>query len=376
MKYLKLTLTLLNFIFPLMMVAQSSSDVAIGPYIQNVTDNSAVVCWATKSHQSFTIENTNQKRSLPQYENHEMILSNLKPNTQYTYHIGGHGLSEEMGQFTTFPDEIEPFQFAILGDTRSRHDVHSKHVDRIIQKNPLFVLNTGDMVGNGLNIHHWETFFDVTKNLMRSIPYFPALGNHEKDSKYYFDFFNLPGNERYYSFSVGDALFISLDLEGIEYQTPEYLKKENREFFWENHEIAYFKKQKEWLEHTLTLHDDAGFIFVYFHKPLISVKKSRVNGAKMRRKFWGNIFERHGVQVVFSGHDHHYHHAMSGGTHYITTAGGGAKLYDIDARQPETVKAIKTEHFIMADVRKKTTILNVIDINGNKIDTITIDKRK
>ena len=376
MKYLKLTLTLLNFIFPLMMVAQSSSDVAIGPYIQNVTDNSAVVCWATKSHQSFTIENTNQKQSLPQYKNHEMILSNLKPNTQYTYDIGGQGLPEHMGKFTTFPDGIEPFQFAVLGDTRSRHDVHSKHVDRIIQKNPLFVLNTGDMVGNGLDIHHWETFFDVTKNLMRSIPYFPALGNHEKDSKYYFDFFNLPGNERYYSFSVGDALFISLDLEGIEYQTPEYLKKENQEFFWENHEIAYFKKQKEWLEHTLTLHDDAGFIFVYFHKPLISVKKSRVNGAKMRRKFWGNIFERHGVQVVFSGHDHHYHHAMSGGTHYITTAGGGAKLYDIDARQPETVKAIKTEHFIMADVGKKTTILNVIDINGNKIDTITIDKRK
>lgn len=376
MKYLKLTLTLLNFIVPLMMVAQSSSDVAIGPYIQNVTDNSAVVCWATKSDQSFTIENTNQKRSLPQYENHEMILSNLKPNTQYIYDIGGKGLPEHMGKFTTFPDGIEPFQFAVLGDTRSRHDIHSKHVDRIIEKNPLFVINTGDMVENGLNIKHWETFFDVTKNLMRSIPYFPSLGNHEKDSKYYFDFFNLPKNERYYSFSVGDVLFIALDLEGIEYQTPDYLQKENRKFFWANHEIAYFKKQKEWLEHTLTLHDDAGFIFVYFHKPLISVKKSRVEDAKMRRKFWGNIFERHGVQVVFSGHDHHYHHAMSGGTHYITTAGGGAKLYDIDARQPETVKAIKIEHFIMADVRKKTTILNVIDINGNKIDTITIDKRK
>jgi hypothetical protein len=357
-------------------IAQSSPDVAIGPYIQIVTKHSAVVCWSTKSAQAFILKNSSQAQNLPQYENHEMILANLKPNTVYTYDIGGQGLPEHIGEFTTFPEKIEPFQFAILGDTRSRHDVHSKHVDRIIEKNPLFVLNTGDMVGNGLNINHWETFFDVTKKLMRSIPYFPVLGNHEKDSPYYFDFFNLPNNERYYSFSVGDALFIALDLEGIEYQTPEYLKKENREFFWENHEIAYFKKQKEWLEHTLTLHDDAGFIFVYFHKPLISVKKSRVEGAKMRRKFWGDIFERHGVQVVFSGHDHHYHHAISGGTHYITTAGGGAGLYDIDALQPETVKAIKIEHFIMADVGNKTTVLNVIDINGEQIDTITIDKRK
>ena len=122
-----------------------------------------------------------------------------------------------MGKFLTFPDGLEPFQFAVLGDTRSRHDVHSKNEDRIIEKAPLFVLHTGDMVANGLNIQHWETFFDVTKDLMRAIPYFPTLGNHEKDSKYYYDFFHLPGNERYYSFNVGDALFICLDLEGIQY---------------------------------------------------------------------------------------------------------------------------------------------------------------
>jgi hypothetical protein len=66
---------------------------------------------------------------------------------------------------------------------------------------------------------------------------------------------------------------------------------------------------------------------------------------------------------------------MSGGTHYITTAGGGAGLYDIDTRQPETVKAIKTEHFIFTNVKKNSAILNVIDINGDQIDTITIDKR-
>jgi hypothetical protein len=229
-------------------LAQSSFDVAIGPYIQNVTDHSAIVCWSTLKSNSFAIEKSkglmNGKQIIPQYENHEIILSNLEPNTEYTYDIGGQGRPEHMGKFTTFPDDIEPFQFAVLGDTRSRHDVHSQHVNRIIEMKPLFVLNTGDMVGNGLNIHHWEAFFDVTKNLMRSIPYFPTLGNHEKDSKYYYDFFNLPGNERYYSFSVGDALFISLDFEGIQYQTPDYINKENREHFWNNHELPYFEKQK------------------------------------------------------------------------------------------------------------------------------------
>ncbi|MBT7900047.1 MAG: hypothetical protein HN601_03775, partial [Candidatus Marinimicrobia bacterium] len=207
MKYL-----LLNIFLSMHLFGQAKSTIAIGPYIQNVTNHSAVVCWATLKSNSFMIQKSGKNQIIPQYENHEMILSSLKPDTEYSYDIGGKGIPEQMGTFTTFPKEINPFQFAVLGDTRSRHDVHSKHVGRILKNKPLFVLNTGDMVGNGLDIHHWETFFDVTKNLMQSIPYFPALGNHEKDSPYYYDFFNLPNNERYYSFSVGDALFISLDL--------------------------------------------------------------------------------------------------------------------------------------------------------------------
>ena len=381
MYYLIIKTCHILFFFHFIIFCQQLPEIAIGPYIQNVTSNSAVVCWATKINNPVVVEAFSMKKLfgakklLSYYEHHEMILPNLEPNTWYTYDISGQNNPESMGKFLTFPDGLEPFQFAVLGDTRSRHDVHSKNVDRIIEKEPLFVLHTGDMVANGLNIQHWETFFDVTKDLMRSIPYFPTLGNHEKDSKYYYDFFHLPGNERYYSFNVGDALFICLDLEGIQYETPDYIKKENREYFWNNHELPYFEEQKKWLDRTLTLYKDAGFIFVFFHQPLISVKKSRVKGAKMRRKFWGDIFERHRVQIVFSGHDHHYHHAMSGGTHYITTAGGGARLYDIDAIQPETIKAIKKEHFILADVSENTVILNVIDINGDQLDTVTVSKR-
>jgi len=170
MKYI-----LLNLFLAMLLFGQSNSPISIGPYIQNVTDHSAVVCWSTLISNSFTIDQSGKKRVIPQYENHEMILSSLNPNTEYSYDIGGKGNPEEMGTFTTFPEGIEPFQFAVLGDTRSRHDVHSKHVNRIIENKPLFVINTGDMVGNGLNIHHWETFFDVTKDLMYALTILFAL---------------------------------------------------------------------------------------------------------------------------------------------------------------------------------------------------------
>ena len=244
-----------------------------------------------------------------------------------------------------------------------------------MSKKPSLVVNTGDLVGDGNNILDWESFFKVNRELMRNTPYFPVLGNHEKDSEYYFDFFDLPGNERYYEFSIGDVLFIMLDSEGANYPTPDYIEDENLPHFWANKLKPYFEAQKKWVEHTLDLHKDAGFIFVFQHRPMYSIKQSRLEDAEEQRKLWGDVFERNNVQVFFSGHDHHYHHAIKGGTHYVTTAGGGAGLYEPDAPQPQTVKFSKIEHFVYVEVRDDEAELHVVDINGEEIDNIVVKKR-
>jgi acid phosphatase type 7 len=359
----------------LLSFAQPKNQIAIGPYVQNVTDEKATICWSTLSGQSIIINPDSTKQYINEYQHHEMMLGDLIPNTTYAYDVLGNGLSEGMGSFRTFPQKIIPFRFVVIGDTRSRHKIHAHHVKRIIDEDPLFVVNTGDLISDGLKIQHWEKFFEINRELMRNIPYFAVLGNHEHDSKHYYDFFNLPGNERYYHFSVGDALFIILDTSGEDYQTPEYIIEKNKEFFWNNYNLLYFKEQKAWLEHILELHNDAGFIFVFFHEPLFSVKPSRVEDAKMRRDFWGETFERYSVQAVLSGHDHHYHHAFSGGTHYITTAGGGASLYDVSALQPETIKVAEIEHFMIIDVGLKGAKLTAIDINNQIIEEILVNKR-
>ncbi|MDH5603001.1 MAG: metallophosphoesterase, partial [Cyclobacteriaceae bacterium] len=316
-----------------------------GPYLQHMTSNGVVIAWSTLEGTS-TIEDM---IPMPEYKQHEIKLSGLTAGTTYSYNVLGDGRDEGKGSFTTFPDSIMPFRFAVLGDTRSRHDVHAKIVSMIMSKKPLLVVNTGDLVGDGNNIHDWERFFEVNSELMRNIPYFPVLGNHERDSEYYFDFFNLPGNERYYHFTIGDVLFIVLDTEGADYPTPAFIREENLEYFWENSNLDYFKEQKRWVEEILKLHDDAGFIFVFQHKPMYSIKASRLEEAAMRRKFWSNLFEKYKVQAVINGHDHHYHHAINKGTHFITTAGGGAGLYETDAPQPQTVKFSKIEHFMQVD---------------------------
>ena len=371
-----LIFTLIPFILSTSQAGEKTAKI-LGPFVQNVTYRSAVVCWATLSGASNVTFPDGKVLKINNYEHHEMLLDGLKPNTTYPFDVLQDSIDAGKWHITTFPREISPFKFVVIGDTRSRHAVHQKNVNRAIAEHPLFVVNTGDLVANGRRIGDWEKFFEVNKALLRSTPYYPVLGNHEKDSQHYFDFFNLPGNERYYSFSVGDAFFVFLDTEGADYQTPRYLKSEaSKAYFWTNYNKRYFDEQKAWLEQQLQMNKDAGFVFVFFHQPVFSVKKSRVADAKAWQKFWGDIFEKHGVQVVLNGHDHHYHRAFRGGTHYITSGGGGAGLYEPDAPQPETQKISKIEHIVSVDVGLEKAVLTAIDINGEIIEKITVEKRK
>ena len=354
--------------------AAEETEIAFGPYIQNVTHRTATICWYTLEGES-VFQRASGPEFIRNYRRHAIRLNHLKPNTSYEYDVLANGQAEGKGTLTTFPREIEPFRFVAFGDTRSRHDVHQRIVERIATESPLFVINTGDLVSDGLDMNHWEVFFRINRELMRNVPYYPALGNHERDSEYYFDFFDLPGNERYYSFTVGDALIMMLDTEGEEFMTPAYLDSKESTGFSLRYVEPYMKRQKAWVEHQFELHHDAGFIFVGFHKPLFSAKASRVKEANLRRAFWGGIFERHGVQVVFNGHDHHYHHAFNNGTHYMVTGGGGAGLYEVDAPQPQTVKTAKAEHYIRVEVEKEEAVLTVIGLDGEIIDVVTVTRR-
>lgn len=348
----------------------------LGPYVQRMSDEQVTICWSTIEGETNIGISDSTLKTVKQVTNHESIITGLEANTKYSYDILNDGTAKGKGTFTTFPKEIEPFHFAVIGDTRTRHDVHQKIVNKIIAEDPLFVVNTGDMVSNGNTMNDWEHFFSINDQLMRNVPYYTVLGNHEQDSENYYNFFATPGKEAYYFITVGDALFIMMDMEGPHYEPPAYMDSEARDTFWANISIEYMKEEKRWLENLLTLNSDAGFIFVFFHPTFYSIKSTRVAEAKERRAFWGDIFERHGVNAVFSGHDHYYHHAENGGTHYITTAGGGAPLYDTDAPQPESVKYKKIEHFMKVDVGLETAKMTAIDINNETIEEITTPRRK
>ncbi|HBP17838.1 MAG TPA: hypothetical protein DEA08_08595 [Planctomycetes bacterium] len=116
--------------------------------------------------------------------------------------------------------------------------------------------------------------------------------------------------ERWYAFDWGSVHFVAMDTEALN------------------------EDQLAWLERDLEAHQDAPWIVVYGHHPPYS---SGHHGSSSRMRELTETFERHGVDLVFTGHDHHYERTlpMQGGCvaqpddtgiTYIIAGAGGAGL--------------------------------------------------
>lgn len=333
-----------------------------GPYLQNTTRESITICFETEEECIGNVIFGKDKKALKnKYEeesaktSHEIKLSNLSSSTKYYYQVKCGNYSSEIYHFKTAVPKNKSFKFVIIGDTRTQHHIHQSLVDKIVKVNPDLVINTGDLVNDGENLDDWEMFFKINKDLIVNTPYYPTLGNHERDSRNYFDIFSLPNNERYYSFDWGDIHFIILD------SNIPYLK---------------LKEQSEWLQKDLQENKLAKFKLVFFHHPYYSTNRFpfRQPYYQTIREVWGKILKEGEVDAVICGHDHFYQRDEEEGIHYIVSGGGGAPLHYIGEYLPTTKKAEKVHHFIVASFKDKKLIFEVISGEGKIIDSFEIIK--
>jgi 3',5'-cyclic AMP phosphodiesterase CpdA len=86
-------------------------------------------------------------------------------------------------------------------------------------------------------------------------------------------------------------------------------------------------RQTAWLEHQLAASSAIWKIVVFHHPPFTCGGHS---GNQDVQKRWAPLFERYGVQLVLSGHDHNYQRfAARNGVTYVVDGGGAARLYPL-----------------------------------------------
>jgi predicted phosphodiesterase len=252
--------------------------------------------------------------------------------------------------------EAKPFRFVVYGDTRDGHEIHRKLVALIMKQKPALVVQTGDLVHTGSDDGLWKIYDEITGKMRKTIPVYPARGNHDVGGKGYEDRMTRPftsGNKLHYSFDKGGCHFVSVDsLSPYEAGSEQY----------------------QWLEKDLAAaKDKAWHIFVFFHYPPYSIG---AHGSDERiRQELCPLFRKNGVRAVFNGHDHIYYHTQRDGIHYIVSGGGGAPLYPCDPNKGaiEGDKWQSVNHIVVCDVEGDRVTIQALDSDEKPIDRFAID---
>lgn len=342
-----------------------AANIAIEPYLQDMTGDSVKIVWWTDTRTSrnvvhivnpvrTTASATSRQIDGVTFVRHVATVAKLSPSTDYEYHVESDGAWSQPYRFRSAVTRDEPFRFIYLGDGRNDDDqVMARH--RAVYKTamdltPNLIVYGGDAVEYGAHSSHektWESFFrQVCTKTQGGLPaastigHYFIVGNHEiydpahdnyasgglaGTSMARFQAFCInPDNEssdprwrsRYYAFTYGCATFIVLDLNNTSDDALDNHDKipDGCSPDWEPGSEQYL-----WMIEQLdTAQRSSAFTFVFTHPAPYSrgVHGTSDKAIDYQRGFelrsLDSVFRTYGVDAVFASHDHMVEHCLTG----------------------------------------------------------------
>jgi hypothetical protein len=248
-----------------------------------------------------------------------------------------------------------------------------------LEREPLdLALTLGDNVYPlGTAPEYPRAIYHPLGDLMHRLAFWPTLGNHDYGDEegrpsrgtaaaYLRNFVlpRAPGRERFYSFRYANAEFLAIDSEQSSF--------------------APGSRQYRWINRTLSL-SRACWKIPYFHHPVYPEyvrppAADRVTQAKLVR-WLVPLFERHGVKLVLTAHEHNYVRSkpvLSGrpdsrGIVYVVAGGGGAALDPLPAKASRlTAVRGRFFHHLLISVNGHRARVEAIDTSGRVRDRLRL----
>ena len=321
-------------------------------------------------------------------------LEQLTSGTRYQYRIAA-GETATDWQELYAPAADESYKMLIFPDSQSSDYADWKQVAHLAWARntdaQLFAC-MGDLVDNGEDRLQWTEFFGGVKEMQRSIPMAPVMGNHEtynRDWKVrlpeaYLHYFDTPKNgskefdRYYYSFDYGDVHYIVLCTQ----------QKEIDAF-----KSGLLAEQLAWMRRDLKAHRRRWNV-VLMHKDVLQY---RINGRPEREegideengRVWMPVFDELAIDVVFSAHLHTYRNrghiygfdktADKKGPLYILTGVAGNVRYPnlwIDHAFDEvTLPQPETDNYLTMEVTRDALEIACFLPDGTEMDRVRVTKR-
>jgi hypothetical protein len=339
--------------------------------------------------------------------NHAWVMG-LKPNTPYQYRLtvrdepwaeeerrdwvvrnDKQGMLPNKGryvnEFRTYPpaDKATPdFTFAVIGDygrgvqdastkTTRQREVAAALARAVDEKGVRFVLTTGDNIytGGGKDSDWFFSYYQPYRYIINRVPVYPSCGNHDTgesggtgDNEFSDDYAELLDNfyirQRFLSgnWDEGDALKdkgifyvfnFGRDFQFVSIDTAEQQKGEPRPF--ERPENLEFIKQA-----IPDAHGAAPSVWrvPFFHHPAFCYGPQHGN-TKEVIQLLVPLFEKGGVSLVLSGHEHNLQILKRNSINYVLTGGAGEVRTGVlsNGAKADNVAWSATPHFLLCEYK-------------------------
>jgi len=262
---------------------------------------------------------------------------------------------------------VETVRFSVIGDFGLAGG-HEAGVSNLVNSwEPDFIITVGDNnypdgasetidanIGQYYHdyIHPYIGEFGEGSDINR---FFPTLGNHDlntNQAQAYFDYFELPGNERYYDFVWGPVHFFALNSDSREVDG-----------------VGRSSEQAKWLQAQLEASTASWKIVYMHHPPFASTSSEPVDWIRWPFQEWG-------ADIVFSGHDHFYERLEVDGFPYIVNGLGGGAIYAFGETHPGSQVRYNNDYgALFVEVSESNLTVVFEAITNEIIDDFQIEKK-
>ena len=227
-----------------------------------------------------------------------MRRDELVAGQQYFYRVTETGAPPFVGSFVAPPAPGTPFRFAFIGDTQFYGEDQRRDTRAVVQQiaafDPQLVISPGDLVASEPG------------------PDGPGGWNQPEQGRFNVLF----GLIDHYYYRIGSVAFVHLytgTTDGYDYE-------------------GILNSQTQWLSDTLrglAAEPTVLWKVVVLHRGPFSQGANHptdgvafYNGGNAGRSSWGDLWRRHGVDLVLVGHNHNFTLAEHSGIRYVTSCGG------------------------------------------------------
>lgn len=250
----------------------------------------------------------------------------------------------------TLPLKPNSVRFAVIGDNGTADSAEyqvGEQMQRVQQVSKFsFVIMLGDNLYGGSSASDYESRFERPYKALldEGVLFYAALGNHDDQNEISYSGFHMGGN-RYYTHTEGNTEFFVLDSNYMDGGQLDWLKSELQK-------------------------STAAWKIAFFHHPLYSSGKTHGSSRDLRTVL-EPLFEKYGVSVVLSGHDHIYERIYPQNGILYFVMGNSGKLRSGDLRN-DSMKAAGLDSdrgFMVIEIADDELYFQTFSRTGQTVDS-------